>query len=101
MPSGSVNSTCLLDFRDGYYAWSGLLDHVNNDRFDDRSDRLLRLPRVHFPSGFLQWPNLGGACRPSSSPRLIDRSAAEPISSSLQAKWRALGRRRGVKHAAE
>jgi len=26
----------LLDFRDGYYARSRLLDHVNNYRFDDR-----------------------------------------------------------------
>ena len=45
MASGSAHSTCLLDFRDGYYARSGLLDHLNSNSFDYRSDRLLHLPR--------------------------------------------------------
>jgi hypothetical protein len=38
--------TGLLDFRDGYYARSGLLDHVNHDGFDYWSDRLLHFPRI-------------------------------------------------------
>ena len=41
--------TCLLDFRDSYHARSGLLDHLNSDGFDYRSDRLF-----HFPRGFLR-----------------------------------------------
>jgi len=51
---GSARFTCLLDFRDGYYARSGLLDHFNGDGFDYRSDRLL-----HFPRSFLRWREFG------------------------------------------
>ncbi len=51
---GSARFTCLLDFRDGYYARSGLLDHLNSDGLDYRSDRLL-----HFPCGFLRWRGFG------------------------------------------
>src|SRR5204862_8146792 len=39
----------LLDFRDGYYARSRLLDQVNNDGFDGR----LFHPPHHFRRGFL------------------------------------------------
>jgi hypothetical protein len=46
--SGSADLTRLLDFRDGYYARSGLLDYLNSDGFDYRSDGLF-----HFPRGFL------------------------------------------------
>ena len=41
--------TCLLDFRDSYYARSGLLDHLNSNGFDYRSDGL------RFPRSFLHW----------------------------------------------
>jgi hypothetical protein len=51
---GSARFTCLLNFRDGYYAPSGLLDHFNGDGFDYRSDRLL-----HFPRSFLRWRGFG------------------------------------------
>jgi hypothetical protein len=47
---GSARFTCLLDFRDGYYARSGLLNHLNGDRLGHRSGRLF-----HFPRGFLHW----------------------------------------------
>ena len=40
----------LLDLRDGYYARSGLLDHLNGDGFDYWSDQL-----PHFPRGLLHW----------------------------------------------
>jgi hypothetical protein len=40
----------LLHFRDGYYARSGLRDHLNSDGFDYWSDR-----RFHFPCDFLHW----------------------------------------------
>jgi hypothetical protein len=46
--------TCLLDFRDGYYARSGLLDHLNSDGFDCGSDGLF-----HPPRGLLRWRALG------------------------------------------
>ena len=56
--------TCLLDFRDSYYTRSRLLDHLDSNGFDYRSDRLL-----HFPGGFLHWrgfglgPGNGSLCR--------------------------------------
>ena len=34
----------LLDVRDGYYARSRLLDHLNGNRFDYWSDRPFHLP---------------------------------------------------------
>ena len=40
----------LLDFRDGYYARSGSLDHLNSDGFDCRSGR---------PRGFFAGARLG------------------------------------------
>jgi hypothetical protein len=45
---------CLLDFRDSYYARSGLFDHLNSNRFDYWSDRLF-----HFPRRFLHWRSFG------------------------------------------
>ena len=41
----SARFTCLLDFRDGYYARSGLLDYLNSNSFDYR---LL----IVWPTGF-------------------------------------------------
>jgi hypothetical protein len=50
----------LLEFRDGYYARRGLLNHLNSDGFDCWSDRLFR-PRL--PRSFLHWVRLGLAVR--------------------------------------
>src|SRR5262249_39378420 len=44
----------LLNFRDSYYARSGLLNHLSSDGFDCWRDRLF-----DFPSGFLHWRALG------------------------------------------
>jgi len=43
-----------LDFRNCYWAWSGLLDHLNSNGLDYRSDR-----RLHFPRNFLNWRAFG------------------------------------------
>jgi hypothetical protein len=37
--------TCLLDFRDGYYARSRLLAHLGSDDLDYWCDRLFHFPR--------------------------------------------------------
>src|SRR5215831_1157609 len=46
----SISSTS----RDSYYARNGLLDRLNNEGFDYRSDRLLQ-----FPHRFLHWRAFG------------------------------------------
>ena len=56
--AGSAHLTRLLDFRDSYYARSGLLYHLSSDGFDYWSDRLF-----HPPSSLLHWRGfrLGGS----------------------------------------